>query len=117
MKYRADVIGLNETFNALSMAKDEGLRQAIESGKVDVRDVNKTWRHTSQERPRMQHVAMNRQTVAFDQPFTAPDGTLIPYPHAPGIPARHSIGCKCIVSYDIDFTAALIRRRVLQGLQ
>ena len=113
LKYRADKIALHETFSALSMSKNEAIRQAIESGKVDIRDVTGTWRHTSQENPRTQHVAMNGQKVSFGQPFVAPDGTLIPYPHAPGVPLRHTAGCKCIVAYEIDYTAALIRRRAL----
>jgi hypothetical protein len=115
LKYRADKVALHETMTALSMAKNEGIRQAIESGNVDQRDVTKGWLHTSQEHPRMQHVTMQGQVVAFDQPFVAPDGTLIAYPHAPGVPLRHTLGCKCGVSYKIDFTAALIRRSAGNG--
>lgn len=113
LKFRADVIALNETRGALAMAKDEGIRQGIESGKIDARDVTKTWGRTISESPRSQHVAMRGQTVPYDQSFVAPDGTLIPYPHAPGLPARHTVGCNCPVSYKIDYTAALIRRRAL----
>jgi hypothetical protein len=54
---------------------------------------------------------MHGQTVQFDQPFIAPDGTMIPYPHADGVPANHTLGCKCRVDYRIDYTGALIRRR------
>jgi hypothetical protein len=113
LKFRADVIALNETRGALAMAKNEGIRQGIESGKIDVRDVTKTWGRTISENPRSQHVAMRGQTVAFDQPFIAPDGTLIPYPHAPGLPAKHTVGCNCPVTYKVDYTAARIRRRAL----
>lgn len=111
LKYRADKVALHETFAALDLSKNEAIRQAIESGKVDARDVTKGWKHTSQEHPRAQHVMMQGQTVGFDQPFVAPDGTLIPFPHAPGVPLRHTAGCKCVVTYKIDYTAALIRRR------
>ena len=111
LKYRADKLALNETFGALNLAKNEAIRQAIESGKVDARDVTKTWGRTISEHPRSQHTQMVGQTVAFDQAFIAPDGTMIPFPHAPGLPARHTVGCNCPVSYKIDFTAALIRRR------
>lgn len=113
LKYRADVVALNETRGALAMAKNEGIRQGIESGKIDARDVTKTWGRTISEHPRSQHQAMVGQSVPYDQPFTAPDGTLIPYPHAPGLPARHTVGCNCPVAYKIDYTAALIRRRAL----
>lgn len=111
LKLRGDTIALHETFTALSGSRHQAFRQAIASGKVDARDIVKTWRHTSQEHPRMQHVAMNGQTVAFDQSFIAPDGTMIPYPHAEGLPTGHTLGCKCRVDYRIDYTGALIRRR------
>jgi hypothetical protein len=52
---------------------------------------------------------MQGQKVGFDQSFTAPDGTQIPYPHAPGVPARHTLGCKCLVEYKVDFVAQLVR--------
>lgn len=113
LKYRADKVALHETFSALDLSKNEAIRQAIESGKVDAQDVTKGWKHTSAEHPRAQHVMMQGQTVAFDQSFVAPDGTMIPFPHAPGVPLRHTAGCKCIVTYKIDYTAALIRRRGL----
>lgn len=111
LKYRADVIGLHETFGALSMARDEGIRQAIESGKVDPRFVVKKWRHSGKEHPRVQHLAMNGKEVPYDQPFIMADGTAIDYPHAPGIPARHSIGCGCFHEIRVDYTGMLIERR------
>lgn len=108
LKLRADTIALNETFNAMAAAKDIAFRQQIENGNLSADIVTKTWRHTPQEHPRAQHVAMRGQKVRYDQPFVAPDGTLIMYPHAPGIPARHKIGCKCIAEYKIDFVAQLV---------
>lgn len=109
LKLRADTISLNETFNALAASKDIAFRQQIEKGNVRAYTVTKTWKHTPQERPRLQHVAMHGQVVRFDQPFMAPDGTAIPYPHAPGVPARHTLGCKCFAEYKIDFAAKLVQ--------
>ncbi|TPL06682.1 head morphogenesis protein [Mesorhizobium sp. B2-4-11] len=109
LKLRADTIGLHETFAALGASKDIAFRQQIEKGKVRADTVTKTWRHTPQEHPRIQHIAMQGQKVQFDQPFIAPDGTAIPYPHAPGVPARHTLGCKCFAEYKIDFVAQLVR--------
>lgn len=108
LKLRADTISLNETFDALAASKDIAFRQQIEKGTIRADTVTKTWRHTPQERPRLQHVAMHGQVVRFDQPFIVPDGTPIPYPHAPGIPARHSLFCKCFAEYKIDFAAMLV---------
>ncbi|MGX9120332.1 head morphogenesis protein [Mesorhizobium sp. BHbsci] len=109
LKLRADTIGLHETFAALGASKDIAFRQQIERGNIRADLVTKTWKHTPQEKPRMQHVAMQGQKVQFDQPFIAPDGTEIPYPHAPGVPARHTLGCKCFCEYKIDFAARLVR--------
>jgi hypothetical protein len=109
LKLRADTIGLNETMTALGESKDHAFRQQIARGAVAAQDVTKTWRHTPQEHPRVQHVAMQSQTVRFDKPFVAPDGTMIPYPHAVGVPARHVLGCKCFAEYKIDFVARLVR--------
>jgi hypothetical protein len=108
LKLRGDTIALHETFEALGASKDIAFQQQIEKGNVQAQHVTKTWRHTPQERPRVQHVQMNGQKVRFDQPFTAPDGTMIQYPHAPGVPARHTLFCKCFAEYKIDFVAQLV---------
>lgn len=110
LKLRADTIALNETFDAMAAAKDIVFRQQIDNGNLSADIVTKTWRHTPQEYPRAQHVAMRGQKVRYDQPFVAPDGTLIMYPHAPGIPARHKIGCKCICEYSISYVDQLLDR-------
>lgn len=111
LKLRGEVIALNETFVALGQSRHAAFRQAIAKGDVDVRDVVKTWRHTPQEHPRMQHVAMNGQTVPFHEPFVAPDGTRIMYPHAEGVPASHTLFCRCRAEYRIDYTGRLLRQR------
>lgn len=111
LKLRADTVSLHETFRALSASRNEAIRQAIAAGKIDAQDVTKVWKRTTSEHPRMQHIAMVGQTVPFGQPFIAPDGTPIMHPHAEGIPASHSLGCKCQVEYVVDYTAQLIRRR------
>ncbi len=109
LKLRADTIALNETFEALATAKEIAFRQQIDNGRVQAQAVTKTWRHTPGEHPRIQHVAMHGQKVQFDQPFIAPDGTPIPYPHAPDVPARHTLGCRCFAEFKIDFVAELVR--------
>ena len=108
LKLRADTIALNETMEALSTSKDIAFRQRIENGDLQAQHVTKTWKHTPQEHPRVQHVEMQGQTVRLDESFRAPDGTAIPYPHAPGVPLRHKLGCKCFAEYKIDFAARLV---------
>ncbi|AID29247.1 hypothetical protein [Mesorhizobium jarvisii] len=109
LKLRADTIGLHETFAALGASKDIAFRQQMEKGTLQAQHITKGWKHTPQEHGRMQHIAMQGQVVPFDQSFTAPDGTAIPYPHAPGVPIRHTLGCKCFAEYKIDFVAQLVR--------
>jgi hypothetical protein len=109
LKLRADTIALHETFSAMGASRDIAFRQQIEAGRVQAQHITKTWRHTPQEHPRAQHVVMHGQVVPFDQPFIAPDGTTVRYPHAPGTPTRHTIGCKCFAEYKIDFVAQLVR--------
>lgn len=111
LKLRADTIALHETFNALAESRNAAFRQAIAKGDVQADLVTKTWRHTAAEHPRMQHVAMAGQTVRFDQPFIAPDGTPIMYPHAEGVPVSHTLGCRCRAEYRIDYTGQLLRQR------
>lgn len=105
LKLRADTLALSETMSALAASRDLAFRQQIEAGRLSADVVTKKWKHTPQEKPRLQHVAMAGQTVRFDETFRAPDGTLIDYPHAAGVPLRHKIGCKCMAEYKIDFVA------------
>ncbi|RUX08207.1 MAG: head morphogenesis protein [Mesorhizobium sp.] len=109
LKLRADTIGLHETFAALGASKDIAFRHQIEKGSLRADAVTKGWKHTPQKHGREQHETMQGQVVPFDHPFTAPDGTAIAYPHAPGVPARHTLGCKCFAEYKIDFVAQLVR--------
>lgn len=110
LDYRGKVIARHETMAALDKSRYDALRQQIEAGKLDARDVTKRWRHSAQEHPRLQHVAMNGQAVPFDQPFVAPDGTRLRYPRDHDAPASHTINCKCRPEYTIDFTRQALRR-------
>lgn len=111
---RAEMIGLEETRAALFSVRDNAIRQQIVAGKITAQDVTKHWDHSGSEHPRMQHTEMaaryRAEGVGLDQPFIANDGTLLMYPHAPGVPARHKIGCRCRMRYEIDYLAAGLRR-------
>ncbi len=108
---RGETIGLEETRTALFSVRDNAIRQQVEAGKITAQEVTKKWKHSGSEHPRMQHVQMSTQNaVPLDMPFVAPDGTMLMYPHDPKAPARHRIGCKCRVEYDIDYIAAGLRR-------
>lgn len=114
LRLRGEMIGLEETRSALFAVRDNAIRQQIGSGKIAAQDVTKHWLHSGSEHPRMQHIEMaaryKAEGVPLDQAFVASDGTLLMFPHAPGIPARHKIGCRCRLEYRIDYIAAGLRR-------
>jgi hypothetical protein len=110
LKLRGETIGQNETMNALSMARDDAIRQQINGGKVASTDITKTWKLSISEHKRLQHVAFVGKAMPVDEAFIAADGTPIMYPHAPGLPAKHALGCKCRIEYQIDFIGAAARR-------
>lgn len=107
---RGETIGLEETRTALFAVRDNAIRQQITAGKFTAQEVTKKWKHSGSEHPRLQHIAMNNQSVGMEENFVMPDGTLMLYPHDPKAPARHKIGCKCRVEYDIDYIAAGLHR-------
>lgn len=111
LQLRGETIGLEETRTALFSVRDNAIRQQVEAGKITAQEVTKKWKHSGSEHPRMQHVQMATQNaVPLDMPFVAPDGTMLMYPHDPKAPARHRLGCKCRIEYDIDYIAAGLRR-------
>lgn len=110
LKFRADLIAETETMGALSKANHDAILRQIEAGRLNAEDVSKTWRRTVSEHPRSQHIRMAGQTVPFDEPFIAPDGTRIMYPRDPAAGAKHVLGCKCRADYRIDFGRQIDRR-------
>jgi hypothetical protein len=110
LDYRGRQVALHETRIALDKSRDDAFAQQIADGKIDPRDVTKTWRHTARPTQRDQHAAMDGQTVAYSAAFVAPDGTQIRYPHDPDAPLEHTIGCLCRVEYTVRFGASELRR-------
>lgn len=113
---RGKALALTETNIAMEKAKADAFGQQIASGKLDARDLTKTWRRTVSREPRHDHLAMVGVEMPFDQKFTLPDGTQCDGPHDPSLPARHLIGCKCMVEYRINFAAQAFRLDREDGL-
>lgn len=116
LKYRGDTLAITETHIALAQAQNDAFAQQIASGKLDPRDLTKTWRRTVSREPRHEHLAMVGTEMPFDQPFTLPDGVQCAGPHDPALPAKHLIGCKCLLEYRINFAAQAFRRDREEGL-
>lgn len=107
---RGEMIGQNETATALHKATYDAVAQQIAAGKIAAQDVRKVWKHTPQERPRLNHVAMNGKSVAWGEPFTLPNGVTMDFPHDPNGPASENLFCKCMWLPKIDYFASVERR-------
>lgn len=110
LKWRGDQLAIHETHMALARSRMDAFQQQIDEGKLDAQDVTKKWRRTVSREPRMDHMMMAGKTVGFNELFTLPDGTTCTGPHDPNLPARHTIGCKCALDLNVDFTAQALRR-------
>lgn len=110
LKYRADNLALTETNIALTKARLDAFQQQIDAGKLDAGDVVKTWGRSISREKRVDHLAMVGVSVPFNEKFTLPSGVQCDGPHDPSLPASELVGCKCMVSLSVDYTAQALRR-------
>ena len=105
---RGEVIARTETLAGLNAGKEAGIRQLVDSGKVQRSQVKKIWRATGDSRTRDSHMALNGVEVGLDDPFISPlTGAQMMYPHdtSRGAPASETIQCRCFYEVKIDFLA------------
>lgn len=105
---RGETIARNETLGALNAGKEEGIRQLVESGKIQRSQVKKIWRATGDDRTRDSHLALNGVEVGLDEPFISPlTGAQMMFPHdiSRGAPASEIIQCRCFYEVKIDYLA------------
>lgn len=110
LKLRGDLVGLKETMTALAKSRHDSIGQQIAAGKIDARDVTIGWKHSRQENPRIQHLAMNGKEISWGERFVMPDGTVMAYPHDPDAPIEHTAFCKCMSFYRVNYAASLRRQ-------
>lgn len=91
--YRKRFIAHNASTNARTMALDAqkqgqklSWQQAIDSGIVDGDRLRKTWVGVKDDRERPEHLAMEGETVPFDQPFS----------NGEDVPGESTFNCRCI---------------------
>lgn len=114
LNLRGEVIARSETLSSLNGGRNEAMRQAIASGKVDARYVVKRWRATHDGRTRFTHALLDGKEVGFNEPFISASGAHLQYPGDPSAPGREHIGCRCTMELRVDYTAQLIERRRLE---
>lgn len=111
LELRGEMLARSETLGALNRGRYEAIRQQIVSGKIDVRDVTKTWRSAGDDRVRHTHRAMNGQKQGFEGKFQSPSGAFLAYPGDPAGGPGETIGCRCWMDVRISFIGRLARER------
>lgn len=90
-KTRAVAIARTETVGAMNAGEHQA---AVQSGVLR----SKTWLHQRVGNSRPNHVALDGVTIDIGAAFNL--GTVgAQYPHAPGLPAREAVNCRCSVTY------------------
>lgn len=109
LRLRGERIARTETLEAMHAGRYRGMDQLIERGEVKADAVTKTWDATGDARTRPAHMAMDRQTVKFREPFRAPNGSLLMHPCDNSLGARPEdvIQCRCWAAIKIDYFADL----------
>jgi hypothetical protein len=85
--HRAEAITRTEMAKVNSMSREARAKGTVASNPY--LPWKKKWISSGKARPRPNHAALNGVKVDLDQNF--PGG--IPYPHAPGLPAREVVNC------------------------
>jgi hypothetical protein len=108
LRERGETIARTESITALRAGRHEGFRQLVDSGNIRPDQIVRVWDATGDSRTREDHAQMDGQEiVGIDEPFVAPDGSLMMYPGdtSLGAPAEQTIQCRCItrtrIKYDI----------------
>lgn len=111
LKLRGETIARTETLTSLNGSRNEAMRQAIASGKVDARFVTKIWRATFDRRTRDTHAILNGTGVPFDGAFQSISGARLRYPGDPEAPASEIVSCRCTLELKVDYTGQFLARR------
>lgn len=109
LRLRGENIAQTETVASLNAGRREAMQQTIDRGVVSANQVTRVWDATGDGRTREDHLLMEQQTVAWDQPFIAPDGSLLmgPGDNSLGASAKQVIGCRCYEEIKVDFLAGI----------
>lgn len=106
LKLRGDTIARTESIYALNKSSHEAFAQAVDSGAIPSAAVKRVWDSAGRDgRTRDTHLAMDGQTVGMNEPFRAPDGSLLMFPGdtSLGAPPEETINCRCRVRMSVDW--------------
>ena len=109
LRARGKLIARTEAIAALNAGRIQGVQQLVDTGVIRRSQVKKVWDATGDARTRLDHMAMEGQSVDLDGLFTAPDGSLLAYPadSSHGASAGQVIGCRCFLDLSVDWLAGV----------
>jgi hypothetical protein len=101
---RAITIARTESLSAMNKARLEAFRQGLEQAGIDPSRATKEWLSSRDARVRDQHVTLDGQKVAIDQPFVAPNGDrlLTPGDRSLGARASNVVNCRCSAIFSVN---------------
>jgi hypothetical protein len=112
LQLRGENIARTETLLSLHAGQAESIRQMIESGKVQERDVMKIWHTNRDGRERRSHYILHGKKVPYQEPFKSPEtGARMMHPgdRSMGALPQDVINCRCHAEYKVDYIAAAVR--------
>lgn len=113
LNLRGQTIARTETLNALRAGQHDGFATLMDTGVVEVDQLEVTWLATTDNRTRDAHIAMNGETVRFGELFQSPTGAMLAHPGdaGNGAGADDIVNCRCAATYRILTPAQLAERR------
>ena len=87
--FNAETNARTATLDSLKLGQRLSWEDAVDKGIVDRNALVKTWAGTLDERERPEHVAMEGETVRFDEPFSNGEMT----------PGDSTYNCRCIARF------------------
>lgn len=106
LQLRGETIARTETIAALNKSSHEAFAQAVDSGAIPSAAVKRIWDSAGPDgRTRPHHLEMDGQTVGMNEPFRAPDGSMLMFPGdmSLGAPPEETINCRCRVRMSVDW--------------
>lgn len=97
IKHRSEVIGRTEALRSVHEGVNEGYEQAIDAGKLDPKDLIRTWDSSRDARVRRTHKLLHGQRRPWGGTWQTVNGVLR-YPGDPNAPAAETILCRCLLT-------------------
>lgn len=109
LQLRGETVARTETIQSLNRAQYESYMQGVDAGMVKRSAVVRVWDTAGDTRVRHSHELMDGQEVGLEEPFKAPDGSLLMFPGdtSLGADAAETINCRCRVKFKTDFLSRL----------